>query len=80
MPRSLPEIIETLNSSAQNYLKQSPENQKLFPEMLESLLRGAEVSQEQMDSFVLMYVLNESYPRSDIMLATGAVKRENGWH
>jgi hypothetical protein len=79
MNPTLEEVTAKLtNESALSYLKgYTVEREDLFPEMLDSLLRAQ--SKEQFDNFVILYLLNEEYPRADISLVCSTVSREKGW-
>lgn len=62
------------------YAEMSPqaEDREKFDRMVTFFrTAGSQIALKQM---TMMYTLDHSYSRSDIMLAMGTVEREKGWH
>lgn len=55
-----------------------PEDADAFERML-TVFRGCE-AQDELRTWTVVYTLDLSYPRQDIVVALGRVEREKGWH
>jgi hypothetical protein len=62
------------------YAEMSPQakNREQFDRMV-TFFRRAD-TEDDLKKCVMMFVMDMSYQRSDIMLALGIVEREKGWH
>jgi len=59
------------------YPDYTPKNDAKFKEMDRDLRKA--INKEMYESFRLLYMLDMSYPREDILVVTGRIEREKGW-